>query len=198
MNKNPPSRFPALSLLLGISIWSSNKAKFGIKSFEFSKIFYGKAYNHRQKELGRLHDLTVVHFNPEKREFSLLLNIPRPPYSMLGYNRTITRTNINVLINIGPGAGGGEEGKEEVKMQPFQHFWRWLYIALLWLYLHICNYPVGWGRGGGAGRYSTNVYSGRSSPEVQPLTLLYTMFHEKGAFFVYFLLTNGTPFTRLF
>ena len=56
-----------------------------------------------------LYNLTVVHFNPEKREFSLLLNIPRPPYSMLGYNRTITRTNINVLINIGPGAGGGRK-----------------------------------------------------------------------------------------
>ena len=61
------------------------------------------------KELERLYNLTVVHFNPEKREFSLLLNIPRPPCSMLGYNRTITRTNINVLINIGPGAGGGRK-----------------------------------------------------------------------------------------
>ena len=38
-----------------------------------------------------------------------MLNIPRPPYSMLGYNRTIARTNINVLINIGPGAGGGRK-----------------------------------------------------------------------------------------
>ena len=56
-----------------------------------------------------MYNLTVVHFNPEKREFSLLLNIPRPPYSMLGYNRTITRTNINVLINIRPGAGGGRK-----------------------------------------------------------------------------------------
>ena len=28
---------------------------------------------------------------------------------MLGYNRTITRTNINVFINIGPGAGGGRK-----------------------------------------------------------------------------------------
>ena len=28
---------------------------------------------------------------------------------MLGYNRTITHTNINVLINIGPGAGGGRK-----------------------------------------------------------------------------------------
>ena len=36
-----------------------------------------------------------------------MLNIPRPPYSMLGYGRTITRTNMNVLINNGPGAGGG-------------------------------------------------------------------------------------------
>ena len=36
---------------------------------------------------------------------------------MLGYNRTITRTNINVLINIGPGAG--QEGKEEVKKVTF-------------------------------------------------------------------------------
>ena len=64
-----------------------------------------------------MHNLTVVHFNPEKREFSLLLNTPRPPCSMLGYNRTITHTNINVLINIGPGAG--EEGKEEVKKATF-------------------------------------------------------------------------------
>ena len=51
--------------------------------------------------------LNIVHFNPEKREFSLSLNIPRSPYSMLGYNRTIRCTNINVFINIGPGAGGG-------------------------------------------------------------------------------------------
>ena len=38
-----------------------------------------------------------------------MLNIPRPPYSMLGYNRTIARTNINVLINIEPGVGGGRK-----------------------------------------------------------------------------------------
>ena len=71
--------------------------------------------------MGRLYNLTVVHFNPEKREFSLLLNIPRPPYSMLGYNRTVARTNINVLTNIGPGAGGGGRGGEkgEVKKATF-------------------------------------------------------------------------------
>ena len=31
-----------------------------------------------------------------------------------------------------------------------------------------------WGEGGG---YSTNVHTGRLRPEVQPLTLLYTIFH---------------------
>ena len=45
--------------------------------------------------------------------------------------------------------------------------------------------------------YSTNFYTGRLRPEVQPLTLLYTIFHEKGTPFVYLLLTNGTPFTYL-
>ena len=64
-----------------------------------------------------LYNLTVVHFNPEKREFSLLLNIPRPPYSVLRYNRTMTRTKVNVLINIGQGCGVG--GKEEVKKATF-------------------------------------------------------------------------------
>ena len=31
---------------------------------------------------------TVVHFNPEKRVFSFA-KYPRPPYSMVGYNRTL-------------------------------------------------------------------------------------------------------------
>ena len=44
--------------------------------------------------------------NPQKREFSLLLNIPRSRYSVLGYNRTVTRTNFNVSLNTGPGGGG--------------------------------------------------------------------------------------------
>ena len=35
------------------------------------------------------------------------------------------------------------------------------------------------GAGGGGGGYSTNVYTGRLRPEVQPLVLLYTIFHEK-------------------
>ena len=51
--------------------------------------------------------------------------------------------------------------------------------------------------GGGGGGYSTNVYTGRLRPEVQPLTLLHTIFHEKGTIFVYLLLTNGAPFTYL-
>ena len=38
---------------------------------------------------------------------------------MLGYNRTIRITNINVLLNIGPGAGEGREKKEVKKKTPF-------------------------------------------------------------------------------
>ena len=37
----------------------------------------------------------------------------------------------------------------------------------------------------------------RLRPEVQPLTLLYTIFDRKGTFFVYLPLKNGTPFTYL-
>ena len=50
----------------------------------------------------------------------------------------------------------------------------------------------------GGGGYSTNYYTGRLRPKVQPLSLLSTIFHEKGTPFVYcLLLTNGTPFTYL-
>ena len=51
----------------------------------------------------------------------------------------------------------------------------------------------------GGGTFSTNVYTGWLCPEVQPLTLLYTIFHGKGTHFVYFLnlLTNGILFTYL-
>ena len=49
---------------------------------------------------------------------------------------------------------------------------------------------------GGGGGYSTIFFNtGRLLPKVQPLTLLYTTLHKKGAPFVYLLLTNGIPFT---
>ena len=51
----------------------------------------------------------------------------------------------------------------------------------------------GW-EGGGL----TNVYKGRLRPEVQPLTLLYTISHEKGTIFVYLILTNGALSHTLF
>ena len=57
------------------------------------------------------------------------------------------------------------------------------------------NYDDRYPRGGGG--YSTNLYAGRPHPEVQPLTLLYTNFQEKGTPFIYLLLTNCTPFTYL-
>ena len=69
-----------------------------------------------------------------------------------------------------------------VKSHCFQHFTG---------VMHRVSYLAG---GGG---YSTNFYWGRLRPEVQPLTLLYTIFHEKGTPFVYVLLTNGAPFIYL-
>ena len=51
------------------------------------------------------------------------------------------------------------------------------------------------GEGGGA--VFKQIFMGRLHHEVQPLTLLYTIFDEKGTLFVYLLLTNATPFTYL-
>ena len=45
----------------------------------------------------------------------------------------------------------------------------------------------------GGGGYLTKFIS----PEVQPLTFLYTIFNRKGAPLVYILLTNSTLFTYL-
>ena len=54
-----------------------------------------------------------------------------------------------------------------------------------------------WRKGG----VINNFYTGRLRPEVQPLTILYNIFHEnlneKGSPFVYLLLTNGTPSKKL-
>ena len=50
---------------------------------------------------------------------------------------------------------------------------------------------------GGGGDYSINFYTARHRLEVLPVTLSYTIFHEKGAPLVYLLLTNGTPFIYL-
>ena len=51
----------------------------------------------------------------------------------------------------------------------------------------------GWGWGE---EYSPNFYTGRLRPEVQPLTLLYSIFDRNDSPFVYFPLTNGsTPLT---
>ena len=47
------------------------------------------------------------------------------------------------------------------------------------------------------GRVLKNFYTGKLRPEVQPLTLLYTIFSEKVPLFVYLLLEKGTPFMYL-
>ena len=46
------------------------------------------------------------------------------------------------------------------------------------------------------GGYSTNVYTKRLRPEVQPLTLLYTIFHEKSTAFVYLLSWQMVPLSH--
>ena len=55
-----------------------------------------------------------------------------------------------------------------------------------------------WGKGGGGGPHSTKFYTCWLCSEIQPLTLLYTIFDRKGTFFVLLPLTNGTPFMHLF
>ena len=54
------------------------------------------------------------------------------------------------------------------------------------------------GGGGWGEEYSPKFYTGRLRPEVQPLTLLYSIFDRNDSPFVYFPLTNGsTPLTYL-
>ena len=75
------------------------------------------------------------------------------------------------------------------------------YVLIEGLARSMCNLSKGMtprGSGGGGGEYSTKYYKRRLRPEVQPVTLLYTIFHEKGTHFVYLLLTNGTLFTYCF
>ena len=61
-----------------------------------------------------------------------------------------------------------------------------------------CPYQEGVSIGeGGGGGVSKNIYKGRLPPEIQPLTLLYSIFHEKGTPFVFLLLKNGTLFRFL-
>ena len=50
---------------------------------------------------------------------------------------------------------------------------------------------------GGEGGGINNFIWGRLRPEVQPLTLLYTIVDRKGSPSVYLLLTNGAPLTYL-
>ena len=49
----------------------------------------------------------------------------------------------------------------------------------------------------GRGLNPAKFYTGRFRPELQLLALLCTIHDRKGTSFVYFLLTNGTPFTNL-
>ena len=63
----------------------------------------------------------------------------------------------------------------------------------------------GLGGGGGGGWHSTKFYTRRLRPEVQSITILYTIFDRKGTPFVYLpqkmarlSCTYGATFTKLF
>ena len=51
--------------------------------------------------------------------------------------------------------------------------------------------------GMGSGGIFNLILYGEAPPRLQPLTFLYTIYYEKGTPFVYLLLTNGTPFTKI-
>ena len=65
-------------------------------------------------------------------------------------------------------------------------------------YSHLNRYAAELNRGNRDRGYLTNCYAGRLLQEVQPLTLLFVIFHKKGIPFVYLLLTNSNSFTYLF
>ena len=64
-----------------------------------------------RNDIKSCHSEDLVHFDSVKLS---------PVPSIQCWDRTITNTNINVLLNIGPGVGGGR--KKEVKKQPSLNF----------------------------------------------------------------------------
>ena len=103
----------------------------------------------------------------------------------------------------------GRQVPELIIWLPLLHFFKVIdSIRQLWRSLIQCSNSVislrhvsvsrheRWGGGGGR-EYSTRFYMGTLRPEVQPITLQYTIFDRKGTPFVHFLLTNRTLFTYL-
>ena len=82
-------------------------------------LFINHGLQSRTKVVGKvLYNLIVVHFNPEKREFSLSLNIPRPPpIQCWDITEQLGAQTLTFLSTLGQGQG--EEGKEEVKKATF-------------------------------------------------------------------------------
>ena len=66
--------------------------------------FKRQSYNPRQtKVVGKVVQLNLVHFNPQKKRV----------FSFAKYPRTITRTNVKLFLDFGPGAGEGRKGKKK-------------------------------------------------------------------------------------
>ena len=101
-------------------------------------------------------------------------------------------------------ARGAREGKAWLAQEHPKHPARLIFSSCMKAFLGKSMYNsnlLAWvksgpiilvGRGGGEG-YSTKFYTVTLRPEVQPRTLLYTIFSRKGTHFVYLLLTTGHP-----
>ena len=89
-------------------------------------------YNPRQKQLGRLYNLTVCSpFKSSKKRVFSLLNISHPPYSMLGYNRTINYAHKHLSSAQHRARGRARKGKKRLKVTAFP--------TLLTMIVHINN-----------------------------------------------------------
>ena len=65
-------------------------------------------------------------------------------------------------------------------------------MTVLTVFCFVCVCPYPGGRRGSTQQIYIRRGGGGVHPEVQPLTLLETIFHEKGTPFRYLLFTNGT------
>ena len=89
-------------LFLGVVIWIVDLAPYFSHPTGTSAILNAKATIPDKSSWEGCTQLNLVHFNPQKKRVS----------SFAKYPRTITRTNVKLFLDIGPGAGEGRKGKK--------------------------------------------------------------------------------------
>ena len=90
-------------LFLGVVIWIVDLAPYFSHPTGTSAILNAKATIPDKSSWEGCTQLNLVHFNPQKKRVS----------SFAKYPRTITRTNVKLFLDIGPGAGEGRKGKKK-------------------------------------------------------------------------------------